>query len=101
MKPHYKLSVDGSHVLLTESQTSVDTDDRSPPYTQQQLAEAKARVYVNGRSLAQWCVETGLNYQTAGNVLRGHSKATRGEAFRVAVALGLERNAAPKSKAAA
>lgn len=61
-----------------------------PPFTKQQLAEAKARVYVNGRSLSEWCVETGLDYQTAGNVLRGHTKATRGEAFRIAAALGLK-----------
>lgn len=61
-----------------------------PPFTQKQLAAAKARVYVNGRSLSQWCVETGHDYQTAGNILRGHLKATRGEAFRVAAALGLK-----------
>ena len=72
-----------------------------PPFTQQQLAAAKERVYVNGRSLSQWCVETGLDYQTAGNVLRGHTKATRGEAYRVAAALGLRRQAAKKSRAAA
>jgi gp16 family phage-associated protein len=66
------------------------------PFTQQQLAAAKERVNVNGRSLSQWCVETGHDYQTAGNVLRGHLKATRGEAFRVAAALGLTRRVAKK-----
>ena len=100
MKPHYKLNIDGSHELLTESEASVGTDDRSPPFTQQQLAAAKERVYVNGRTLSQWCAETGLDYQTAGNVLRGHTKATRGEAFRIAAALGLKRQVAKKQSTA-
>ena len=65
-----------------------------------QIAEARARVTANGRSIAEWSAENNFDYQITCLVLRGHSPATRGESYRIAQALGLRKAQAKKRSAA-
>lgn len=61
-----------------------------------QLAKARAAITDSGESIAEWSRRNNLDLQMTGHVLRGSLKATRGEAYRVAVALGLRKKAAKK-----
>ena len=61
-----------------------------------QLAKARAAITDSGESIAEWSRRNNLDLQMTGHVLRGSLKATRGEAFRVAVALGLRKRIAKK-----
>ena len=71
----------------------------NPPFTQQQLFEAKARITGAGQSIAEWARAHNFDYQTTGHVLGGRLKAVRGEAFHVSVALGLRKLPAKKHSA--
>lgn len=61
-----------------------------------QLAKARAAITDSGESIAEWSRRNNLDLQMTGHVLRGSLKATRGEAYRVAVALGLRKKTAKK-----
>lgn len=58
--------------------------------TTAQRKEALARLQEAGISVPQWALANGFTVATVKSVLYGHSKGTRGEAHRVAVALGIK-----------
>jgi gp16 family phage-associated protein len=53
-------------------------------------SEVKARFVAEGISIAQWARARGFSEVMAYRVLAGKVKGTRGEAHRIAVALGLK-----------
>ena len=67
----------------------------------EQLAKARAAITDSGESIAEWSRRNDLDLQMVGHVLRGSLKATRGEAHRVAIALGLRKKVAKKRVIAA
>jgi gp16 family phage-associated protein len=50
----------------------------------------KERLQKQGKTIKSWAKEAGVDYRVAVNVLNGFNKGVRGEAHRVAVALGLK-----------
>lgn len=66
----------------------------------EQLSKARAAITDSGESIAAWARRNNFDLQITGHVLRGSLKATRGEAHRVAVALGLRKRVAKKRKGA-
>ncbi len=67
-----------------------------PRFTQEQLAAARERLTNAGQPITEWSRERGLDYGIVHHTLMGRTKGLRGEAFRVAVALGLRKP--PKAK---
>jgi gp16 family phage-associated protein len=65
-------------------------------FTTDQLAKARASITDSGESIAEWSRRNNFDLQITGHVLRGSLKATRGEAHRVAIALGLRKRVAKK-----
>lgn len=57
------------------------------------LDQVKKRFEREGKTLKQFSIEKGLNYRTVICVMNGVNKGKRGEAHRVAVALGLKEGA--------
>lgn len=58
----------------------------------QELARKRARQWFKdqGIAVAQWAKEHKFNRQNVVDVLHGRSKCTRGEAHKIAVALGIK-----------
>lgn len=52
--------------------------------------EVKERFAFNGMCMTDWARRRGFSIQTVYDVVNGRLKGTRGEAYRVAVALGLK-----------
>jgi gp16 family phage-associated protein len=59
------------------------------------VLQVKTRFKAEGISIAAWSKVRGFNVLTVYRVLNGRLKGTRGEAHRIAVALGLKKE--PKS----
>lgn len=62
----------------------------------EKAANVKARFEAEGMSIAAWARLHGFNCITVYRVLSGEVKGTRGEAHRIAVALGMKEE--PKHK---
>ena len=58
--------------------------------TERQLRLKRAELRALGVNLRAWCRDRHLSYHAVRDVLRGRSKAVRGEAHRAAVLLGLK-----------
>lgn len=54
------------------------------------LAAVRHRFWVEGLSVAEWAVRNGFSPATTYSLLAGRLRARRGEAHRIAVALGLK-----------
>jgi gp16 family phage-associated protein len=54
------------------------------------LVEARLRFFLDGQSVADWARTHGFNVQITYSVLNGRLRARRGEAHKIAVALGLK-----------
>lgn len=54
------------------------------------LEEARRRFFLDGQSVADWARTHGFNVQLTYSVLNGRLRARRGEAHKIAVALGLK-----------
>ncbi len=54
------------------------------------LDDAKAQLKASGTSIRQWASEHGFSEHIVHAVLGGKNKATRGESFRIAIALGIK-----------
>jgi gp16 family phage-associated protein len=54
------------------------------------LDDAKAQLKASGTSIRQWASKHGFSEHNVHAVLGGKNKATRGESFRIAVALGIK-----------
>ncbi len=54
------------------------------------LNDAKAQLKASGTSVRQWASKHGFSEHIVHAVLGGKNKATRGESFRIAVALGIK-----------
>lgn len=54
------------------------------------LDDAKAQLKASGTSIRQWASKHGFSEHLVHAVLGGKNKATRGESFRIAVALGIK-----------
>lgn len=54
------------------------------------ILQVKARFIAEGISIAEWARARGFNHRTVYRVMSGELKGTRGEAHRIAVALGLK-----------
>jgi gp16 family phage-associated protein len=61
------------------------------PIMADKLPAVKARFEAEGVSIAAWAKANGFTVKTVYRVLDGDLKCTRGEAHRVAVALGLKK----------
>lgn len=53
-------------------------------------AQARKWLRVNGINASEWAKENGFSPYTVADLLRGRRKGHRGEAHRVAVALGMK-----------
>ena len=73
MRPHYKLQLDGSMLLL--------------PKTREQV---QAEFQAAGITLSEWARANGFHRMTVVDLLRGSRIGLRGETHRCAVALGLK-----------
>jgi gp16 family phage-associated protein len=79
VKPHLKLHVDG-RITFPRRVPSIDPSKRAK--VRQQFLSA-------GISLREWAAAHDYSYETVKGVLDDRLKAIRGEAYRVAVSLGL------------
>jgi gp16 family phage-associated protein len=66
------------------------------PFTNEQIATARANLFTNGVTVQDFCQKHGLSYNAVMAVLHGRSRATRGEGHQAAVLLGLKK--APPTK---
>lgn len=79
-KPHYKLHLDGTVTLLSLPVTGGNS----------QATQALNKLRDAGISIPEWARANGFSVATTKAVLFGHSQCKRGEAHRVAVALGIK-----------
>lgn len=83
MKPRFKLHLNGTVTLLSVPKTS----------EQSAAQEALNKLRQAGISVPAWARANGFSVETTKAVVFGHSKGIRGEAHRVAVALGIKAGA--------
>lgn len=62
------------------------------------LAAVRQRFWLEGETIADWANKHGFSAATTYSLLAGRLRARRGEAHRIAVALGLKPSASAKSE---
>jgi gp16 family phage-associated protein len=81
-----------SHLPIQDGSAVPDSAATGPDaQTEDSLSAARQRFIDHGISVASWAREMGFSEALVYSVLRGKSRYTRGESFKIAVALGLRK----------